>query len=72
MDQVIADEAEQKGVGEEGIRENYTRSVSLRTFIEADDIAHAARFVASPSVRCIIGPSISVDGHLEAFGGIDI
>ena len=71
MDQVIADEAREKGVEEAVIRQNYRRNVSLRTFIEPEDIAHTAMFLASSAAQRITGQAITVDGHLEAFGTVD-
>ena len=70
MDTVIADEAKEKNVTEEEIREKYTNSVSLRSFIEPEDIADTAMFLASRQASKITGQSISVDGHLESVGGL--
>jgi NAD(P)-dependent dehydrogenase (short-subunit alcohol dehydrogenase family) len=53
------------------VREAYTRAVSLRTFIGADDIADTALFLASPAARRITGQAISVDGHLESFASLN-
>jgi len=72
MDKVIADEALAKGVSEEHIRNTYTQSVSLRTMIDADDIAQTALFLASSAASKITGQYISVDGHLENVGSLDI
>ena len=71
MDQVISDEALEKGMPEADVREAYTRAVSLRTFIDADDIADTALFLASPAARRITGQAISVDGHLESFASLN-
>ncbi len=71
MERVIAAEAARKNLGEEQVRENYTRGVSLRTFITARDIADAALFIASPAASKITGQVINVDGHLENFGSLD-
>ncbi len=71
MDTVIANEAKVKGVSEETIREHYTKSCSLRTFIDAEDIADMAVFLASPAAKRVSGQVISVDGNLENPGGLD-
>ena len=71
MNQVIANESRAKGLPESTIRDQYTRSCSLRTFIDAEDIADTAVFLASRRARRISGQAISVDGHLENPGGLD-
>lgn len=71
MDQVIADEAREKNISEQEVREGYERGVSLRSFIEPEDIADTAMFLASDSASKITGQFISVDGHLESIGGIE-
>ena len=72
MDKVIADEARIKGVTEEDIRSMYTKGVSLRTMIQPEDIAQTAIFLASNAASKITGQAISVDGHLENTGGLDM
>ena len=71
MDRVITEEAREKGVSEDMIRQSYAQSVSLRTFIDPEDIARTAVFLASAGARRITGQAISVDGHLESLGGVD-
>lgn len=66
MDRVIAAQAAARGVPEEQIRDNYTRNVSLRTFIDAEDIANAALFLCSPAGAKISGQAFPVDGHTES------
>ena len=71
MDKVIADEAQQQGISETAVRNAYTKGVSMRSFIEAEDIAQTALFLASKAASKITGQHISVDGHLESFGGLN-
>ena len=71
MDRVIRDEAVEKNIPEEQIRKAYTNSVSIRSFIDAEDIAQTALFLASGAASKITGQAINVDGHLENFGGLD-
>ena len=66
MDRVIAAQAKARGVAEQQIRDNYTRNVSLRTFIDAEDIANAAIFLCSPAGAKISGQAFPVDGHTES------
>ena len=65
MDRVIAAEAKAKGVDEQSIRDGYTAQVSLKTFIDATDIAETAYFLCSPAGKRISGQTISVDGNTE-------
>lgn len=71
MERVIAAEAAAKHLPTEQIRDAYTKSVSMRAFIEAEDIAETALFLASEAAAKISGQFISVDGHLENVGGLD-
>lgn len=71
MDRVIADEAVETGLSESEVRSRYTRGCSLRSFVDAEDIADTVLFLASRASRRITGQAISVDGHLESFGGLD-
>ncbi len=69
MDRVIAAEAHTTGKAPQDIRDGYTRAVSLRTFIEAEDIAATAVFLASDAASKITGQALPVDGHTEALSG---
>ncbi len=71
MDHVIVAEAARKGVDAEHVRREYTDGVSLRTFIDANDIADMALFLASPGAAKITGQAMTVDGHIESFGGLN-
>ena len=65
MDAVIAREAEAQGMSLEDVRERFTNGVSLRTFIDAVDVANAILFLTSPAGARITGQEIVVDGHTE-------
>lgn len=64
MDGVIAREAAKKGVPEAAIREGYASGTAMRTFIDAEDIAEMAVFLASDKARYITGQALSVDGFV--------
>jgi NAD(P)-dependent dehydrogenase (short-subunit alcohol dehydrogenase family) len=66
MDRVIAAQSEARGVPEQDIRDTYTRNVSLRTFVDPEDIANAAVFLCSPLGARISGQAFPVDGHTES------
>ncbi len=65
MSRVIAAEAKTQGVSEENIRDGYLRQTSLRTFIEASDIANMVLFLCSEAGHKISGQALSVDGNVE-------
>ena len=71
MNRVIAAEASRKRMSEAQVRQRYTGGVSLRTFINAADIADAALFLASTAASKITGQVLNVDGHLENVGSLD-
>ncbi len=70
MQRVIAAEAAHRNLSAAQVRQQYTDSVSLRTFIQAEEIAHTALFLASPAAAKITGQAINVDGNIENFGGL--
>ena len=65
VDAVIERDARSRGVTAEEIRNVYIRQASLRTFIDADDVANLALFLASDLSSKISGQAIGVDGHTE-------
>lgn len=65
MEGVMAREAAEKGTTRDAIYDGYTSGVSMRTFVEARDIAEMAAFLASESGRFVSGQVIAVDGHTE-------
>ncbi len=65
IDRVIAAEAAKTQASVEAVRASYMHSVSLKTFIAPQDIAHTALFLTSPAGARISGQDITVDGHTE-------
>jgi NAD(P)-dependent dehydrogenase (short-subunit alcohol dehydrogenase family) len=66
IDGVIERDAAARGMTAAEIRKVYERQVSLRQFVDADDVANLAFFIASPQGRMISGQVIGVDGHTES------
>ena len=66
MDHVIDLEARASGRSAADIRTGFERQVSMRTFIDAAEIAQTICFLASPLGRKISGQALSVDGHTES------
>jgi len=67
IEKVIQQEAEQRGVSSESVREVYLRQTSMRSFASADEVADTVLFLASDQASRISGQAISVDGHTEGF-----
>jgi NAD(P)-dependent dehydrogenase (short-subunit alcohol dehydrogenase family) len=65
IDGVIERDARERGMTAQAIRDVYQRQSSMRVFVEADDVARTAQFLASEAGRFISGQAIAVDGHTE-------
>ena len=65
MDRVIANEAQARGITEESVRQSYVRGVSMKTWVNASDIAEAVSYFASPAGAKVSGQILSIDGHTE-------
>ena len=65
IDAVVKNEAKLREVLEEEVREGYERQVSMRSFVETNDIAEMILFLASKHGKMISGQAIGIDGHTE-------
>ena len=65
IDSVIQKEAELRGVSFDHVKSGYERQVSLRTFVEAEDVTNTILFICSDTGAKISGQSLFVDGHTE-------
>ena len=66
MERVLANEAAASGKPIEEVRQTYVKGVSLRTWVNTDDLADMALFLASPAASKISGQIMAVDGHTES------
>jgi len=66
MDRVIANESVARGLSETEIRAQYVASISLKTWVKAEDIAAMVQFLASDAGAKISGQALAVDGHTES------
>lgn len=65
MEGVLAREAAAKGMTRDQVYDGYAAGTSMRSFIEAKDVANMAVFLGSDAARLVSGQVISVDGHTE-------
>ncbi len=65
IDRVIDAKAKQAGIPFETMREQMLAKTSLKRFVEADDIANAIVFLASPLGANISGHALPIDGDLQ-------
>ena len=65
IEAVLEKEAKVKGVTRDQVYLGYASGTSMRTFVEAKDIAEMAVFLASDKARYVSGQVIAVDGHTE-------
>ncbi|MEP1585248.1 MAG: SDR family oxidoreductase [Tateyamaria sp.] len=65
MEGVLAREAAAKGMTRDQVYNGYAAGTSMRSFVEARDIADMAVFLASDAARIVSGQVIAVDGHTE-------
>jgi NAD(P)-dependent dehydrogenase (short-subunit alcohol dehydrogenase family) len=65
MEGVLQREAIAKGMTRDDVYAGYAAGTSMRTFVEARDIADMAVFLSSDGARRVSGQVMSVDGHTE-------
>ena len=65
MEGVLEREAAAKSMTRDDVYNGYAAGTSMRTFVEADDIAQMALFLGSDAAKRVSGQVIAVDGHTE-------
>ena len=65
IENVIAKDAEERGMSKDEIRKVYQRQSSMRLFVDAEDVANMALFLTSDLGKTISGQDIAIDGHTE-------
>ena len=65
MDRVITNEAKARGESEDAVRQSYVTGVSMKTWVQAEDIANSIFFLASDAGQKISGQVLAIDGHTE-------
>jgi NAD(P)-dependent dehydrogenase (short-subunit alcohol dehydrogenase family) len=66
IDRVVAAKAKEANVTFDAMRERYVASASLKRFVEADDVANAIVFLASPLGKNISGQALPIDADLQS------
>ncbi len=66
MERVLANESAATGTPVEELRQAYVKGVSMKAWVNADDLADMALFLASPAASKISGQIMAVDGHTES------
>ena len=67
MERVIAAEAQARGSSPSDVETEYTSSQSIPRFVDPQEIADMAFFLASPQSSMVSGQAIAVDGHTETY-----
>lgn len=65
IQRVIEAEAKEKGVTNEEVERLYVKQVSLKTFIDPEDVANMCLYLTSKMGRFISGQAMGLDGHTE-------
>jgi enoyl-[acyl-carrier-protein] reductase (NADH) len=65
MDRVIKAKAKSLEINENELREDFEDMVSLKTFVDKEDIANMAVFLLSEQAHRISGQIMTVDGNTE-------
>ena len=65
MKRVIEAKAKLLGVTEDSLQKDYESMISLKTFVDKEDIANMAVFLLSQEAHKISGQVMTVDGNTE-------
>lgn len=65
MEGVLSREAAAKGMTRDQVYNGYAAGTSMRSFVEAQDVANLAVFLGTDVSRLVSGQVIAVDGHTE-------
>jgi NAD(P)-dependent dehydrogenase (short-subunit alcohol dehydrogenase family) len=65
LERVMSQEADEKGITCQQLRDEWVRGCSLRTFVTPDDVAAMILFVCSEQGARVSGQALGVDGHTE-------
>jgi len=72
IERVIEREANYRNTSPEEIKDTYLRQTSLKTFIDAEEIAGMIVYLLSPLAKKITGQMMVIDGHTESLSMIEM
>ncbi len=65
IDRVIEADAHEQGKSIDEIKASYVKQVSLKTFVDPEDVANMCLYLSSNMGRFISGQALGLDGHTE-------
>jgi len=65
IDRVIKAKSESLSIDEKELREDFESMVSLKTFVDKEDIANMVVFLLSEEAKRVSGQIMTVDGNTE-------
>ena len=72
IENVIRQEATDRNISEDAVRQAYLNQVSMQSFIDAEEIVGMIDYVLSPVAKKVAGQIIAIDGHTEGLSQIRI
>jgi len=66
IESVIDNDAKNRGIPREEIRDVYLRQSSMRSFVSPEEIADTILFLASNKASHVSGQALAIDGHTES------
>jgi NAD(P)-dependent dehydrogenase (short-subunit alcohol dehydrogenase family) len=70
IERLMEQDARERGLAKEQVRQAYMKQTSLRRFVSAQDVANMALFLASDLAKSISGAAMRVDGHTESLSDV--
>ncbi|MFT6855664.1 MAG: NAD(P)-dependent dehydrogenase (short-subunit alcohol dehydrogenase family) [Cyclobacteriaceae bacterium] len=65
IDRVIEADAREQGKSIDEIKASYVKQVSLKTFVDPEDVANMCLYLSSNMGRFVSGQALGLDGHTE-------
>ncbi len=72
IENVIKQEAMDRNISEDAVRQAYLNQVSMQSFIDAEEIVGMIDYLLSPVAKKVSGQIIAIDGNTEGLSQIRI
>ena len=72
IENVIKQEAMDRNISEDAVRQTYLNQVSMQSFIDPEEIVGMIDYLLSPVAKKVSGQIIAIDGHTEGLNQIRI